>query len=49
MFTGFYPLAEEGRAYVREWHADALARKLVATYQDVVATYPAARAASCPA
>ena len=42
-------LAEEGRAYVREWHADALARQLVATYQDVVATYPAARAASCPA
>jgi len=29
---------------VREWHADALARQLVATYQDVVATYPAARA-----
>lgn len=42
-------LAEEGRAYVREWHADALALKLVATYQDVVAAYPAARAASCPA
>lgn len=42
-------LAEEGRAYVREWHADTLARKLVATYQDVLAAYPAARAASCPA
>lgn len=42
-------LAEEGRVYVREWHADALARKLVATYQDVVAGYPATRAASCPA
>ena len=42
-------LAEEGRAYVREWHADALARKLVATYQDVLATHPGTRAASCPA
>jgi glycosyltransferase involved in cell wall biosynthesis len=42
-------LAEEGRAYVCEWHAGALARKLFATYQEVVATNPAARAASCPA
>ena len=40
-------LAAEGRVYVREWHADALARKLVATYQDIVAAYPAARSASC--
>jgi glycosyltransferase involved in cell wall biosynthesis len=42
-------LAEEGRAYVREWHAEALARKLVATYQDIAAIYAAARATSCPA
>jgi 1,2-diacylglycerol 3-alpha-glucosyltransferase len=42
-------LAEEGLAYVCEWHAGALARKLFATYQEVVATNPAARAASCPA
>jgi len=42
-------LAEEGRAYVREWHAGALARKLFATYQEVVATDQPARAASCPA
>lgn len=42
-------LADEGRTYVREWHADALARKLVVTYQNVVAAHPAARAASCRA
>jgi len=42
-------LAEEGRAYVCEWHAGALARKLFATYQEVVATDQPARAASCPA
>ncbi len=30
-------LAAEGRAYVREWHADTLARKLAATWQDVIA------------
>lgn len=30
-------LAVEGRAYVREWHADTLARKLAATWQDVIA------------
>ena len=42
-------LAAEGRVYVREWHADALARKLVVTYQDVVAADQAARAASRPA
>lgn len=29
-------LASDGRAYVREWHADTLARKLAATWQDVV-------------
>lgn len=29
-------LAADGRAYVREWHADALARKLAATWQDVI-------------
>jgi glycosyltransferase involved in cell wall biosynthesis len=39
-------LAEEGRAYVREWDADALARKLVLTYQNVVAAHQARRAAS---
>jgi glycosyltransferase involved in cell wall biosynthesis len=39
-------LAEEGRAYVREWHADALARKLVLTYQNVVAAHQTRRAAS---
>ena len=42
-------LAEEGRVYVREWHADALARKLVVTYQGVVAADRAARVASRPA
>lgn len=29
-------LSEEGRQYVREWHADALARKLAAAWQDVL-------------
>ena len=42
-------LAAEGRVYVREWHADALARKLVVTYQDVVDAYQAPRAVSRPA
>jgi glycosyltransferase involved in cell wall biosynthesis len=42
-------LAAEGRVYVREWHADALARKLAATYQDVVDAYQAPRAVSRPA
>jgi len=39
-------LAEEGRVYVREWDADALARKLVLTYQNFVAAHQARRAAS---
>jgi glycosyltransferase involved in cell wall biosynthesis len=42
-------LAAEGRVYVSEWHADALARKLVVTYQDVVDAYQARRAVSRPA
>jgi glycosyltransferase involved in cell wall biosynthesis len=42
-------LAEEGRVFVHEWHADALARKLVVTYQDVVDAYQARRAVSRPA
>jgi len=42
-------LAAEGRVYMREWHADALARKLVVTYQDVVDAYQAPRAVSRPA
>ncbi len=42
-------LAEEGRVFVHEWHADALARKLVVTYQDVVDAYKAPRAVSRPA
>jgi hypothetical protein len=42
-------LAEEGRVFVHEWHADALARKLVVTYQDVVDAYQAPRAVSRPA
>ena len=42
-------LAAEGLVYVREWHADALARKLVVTYQDVVDAYQARRAVSRPA
>jgi glycosyltransferase involved in cell wall biosynthesis len=33
-------LSVEGRAYVREWHADALARKLAAAYQSVVSGTP---------
>jgi len=39
-------LAEEGRVFVHEWHADALARKLVVTYRDVVDAYQAPRAVS---
>ena len=42
-------LAEGGRVFVHEWHADALARKLVVTYQDVVDAYQAPRAVSRPA
>jgi len=42
-------LAAEGRVFVHEWHADALARKLVVTYQDVVDAYQAPRAVSRPA
>jgi len=42
-------LAEEGRVFVHEWHADALARKLVVTYQDVVDAFQAPRAVSRPA
>ena len=42
-------LAEEGRVFVHEWHADALARKLVVTYQDVVDAYRAPREVSRPA
>lgn len=33
-------LSSEGRAYVREWHADTLARKLAAAYHSVVAGTP---------
>jgi glycosyltransferase involved in cell wall biosynthesis len=33
-------LSSEGRAYVREWHADTLARKLAAAYHSVVSGTP---------
>jgi len=33
-------LSREARAYVREWHADALARRMAALYADVVAAGP---------
>jgi glycosyltransferase involved in cell wall biosynthesis len=35
-------LSEEGRAYVREWHADALAKRMAAFYAQVSAAAPAA-------
>ncbi len=33
-------LSEEGLAYVREWHADTLARRLAAAWQEVIVTPP---------
>ena len=37
-------LSEDGRSYVREWHADALAHKLVAAWQEVLDARAPARA-----
>jgi glycosyltransferase involved in cell wall biosynthesis len=43
-------IGAEGRAYVREWHADMLARKLAATWQDVIESGGrGTAAAACPA
>jgi 1,2-diacylglycerol 3-alpha-glucosyltransferase len=36
-------LSREARDYVREWHADALARRMAALYADVVAAGPRGR------
>lgn len=33
-------LSEEGLVYVREWHADTLARRLAAAWQEVIVTPP---------
>jgi len=41
-------LADEGRAYAREWRAEPLAQKLAAVYESVAARRASAEPVSCP-
>jgi len=41
-------LADEGRAYAREWKAEPMARKLAAVYESVAARRGSPEPVSCP-